>query len=157
LGVAAPQPGGPGGREPPEGAKNNIKHRFGAMEVTKPYEFIGFLSQLRKQASKSRWSVGGRPPDTPVLAGGFGERQRAGGRPGFKRRLWGEAAEIDIYGHKPYKFTGVEAIDVTKPNKFIGFGAIDVTEPYKCIGFVAIDVTFCVNYGGLKCAEVVST
>ncbi len=38
-GAAAPQPGGSGA---PQGAKNNIKYRPKALDVTKPYEFIGF-------------------------------------------------------------------------------------------------------------------
>ncbi len=45
------------------------------------------------------------------------------------------AAQLDIYGHRPYKFIGFGDIYGPKPYKFIGFGDIYGPKPYKFIGF----------------------
>ncbi len=112
---------------------------FGAMDVSKPYEFIRFGAMDVSKSCEFIGFGGGLLLHTQCTPPVSGKPSHAMCiEPSV---LTPSKTSNSCAETKPYKFIGVGAIDGTKPYKSPRFGAIEVTKPYIFIGFGAMDVT----------------
>jgi hypothetical protein len=138
------------------------------MDVTKPYELIGFGAMNVTKGRPPTFSDGDSRREFGLVVvwpldgwwitdpGGLcrnkKKKTKGGGRldpqsPGFRVQLLKrlgllpEALLFTGAARWCYELIRFGAMDVTKPYELIGFGAMDVTKPYELIGFGAMDVT----------------
>ena len=90
------------------------------MEVTKPYEFIGFWAMEVTKPYEFLWRLPACSYSVELSVPPLPRVQPPVARTPSVRG-----------GLKPYEFIGFGAMEVTKPYEFIGFGAMEVTKPYE--------------------------